>query len=108
MTKTEMPSGYASMPPWEKGELTDAPVWNWRNWTTMIGPGLLGAGAAIGGGEWLMGPVNTGRYGGAVLWVTTLSILAQCSAGIEPIYSLAYRRERRHLSWRVRDRRTGA
>jgi len=71
------------MPPWEKGDLPDAPAWRWRDWTYLIGPGLLGAGAAIGGGEWLMGPVNTGRYGGAVLWVTTLSIIAQVVYNIE-------------------------
>jgi len=83
MTMTETVAGSARMPPWEKGELPDAPVWNWSNWAMMIGPGILGAGAAIGGGEWLMGPVNTGRYGGAVLWVTTLSILAQVIYNIE-------------------------
>jgi hypothetical protein len=62
-------TGSKKMPPWSVGELPAAPVWGLRNWASMIGPGLLGAGAAIGGGEWLMGPVNTGRYGGAVLWV---------------------------------------
>ena len=71
------------MPPWEKGELPDAPAWSWRRWYVLLGPGLLSAGAAIGGGEWLMGPVNTGRYGGAILWVTTLSILAQVIYNIE-------------------------
>jgi hypothetical protein len=71
------------MPAWERGVLPDAPAWGWRNWASMIGPGLLCAGAAIGGGEWLMGPVNTGRYGGGVLWVCTLSILAQVIYNIE-------------------------
>lgn len=83
MTEKGSLRGSSRMPPWEKGELPEAPVWGWRNWAMMIGPGLLGAGAAIGGGEWLMGPVNTGRYGGAVLWVTTLSILAQVVYNIE-------------------------
>ncbi|HEX7896651.1 MAG TPA: Nramp family divalent metal transporter [Planctomycetota bacterium] len=71
------------LPPWEKGELPDAPAWSWRRWYLLLGPGLLSAGAAIGGGEWLMGPVNTGRYGGSILWVTTLSILAQVVYNIE-------------------------
>ncbi len=75
--------GSLGMPPWEVGTLPDAPPWSLRNWTSMIGPGLLTAGAAIGGGEWLMGPVNTGRYGGGILWVTTVSILAQVLYNIE-------------------------
>src|SRR5262245_4045685 len=76
-------AGSAGMPAWNVGELPEAPTWRLRNWTMMIGPGLMCAGAAIGGGEWLMGPVNTGRYGGSVLWVCTLSILAQVIYNIE-------------------------
>ncbi len=75
--------GSRAMPPWNRGELPDAPRWSGRNWALLIGPGLLSAGAAIGGGEWLMGPVNTARYGGSILWVTTLSILAQVVYNIE-------------------------
>jgi len=75
--------GSPKMPPWDLGVLPDAPEWGRKNWAQMLGPGLLCAGAAIGGGEWLMGPVNTGRYGGAVLWVCTLSILAQVIYNIE-------------------------
>jgi hypothetical protein len=71
------------LPAWDKGELPDAPAWSWRRWHLLLGPGLLSAGAAIGGGEWLMGPVNTGRFGGSVLWVTTLSLLAQVGSNIE-------------------------
>ncbi|HEX4997321.1 MAG TPA: Nramp family divalent metal transporter [Terriglobia bacterium] len=75
--------GATAMPAWDVGELPEAPAWRLRNWAMMIGPGLMCAGAAIGGGEWLMGPVNTGRYGGAVLWVCTLSIAAQVIYNIE-------------------------
>ena len=71
------------MPAWDKGALPSPPAWGWKNWAMMLGPGLLSAGAAIGGGEWLMGPVNTARYGGAILWVTTVSILAQVIYNIE-------------------------
>ncbi len=73
----------SKMPPWNTGVLPDAPSWSWRNWTLLLGPGLLSAGAAIGGGEWLMGPVNTARYGGCILWVCTLSILGQVVYNIE-------------------------
>ena len=76
-------TGSSRMPAWDRGVLPQPPAWGWKNWATMLGPGLLSAGAAIGGGEWLMGPVNTARYGGAILWVTTISILAQVVYNIE-------------------------
>jgi hypothetical protein len=75
--------GSKRMPRWNVGELDDAPRFNRRNWAMMIGPGLLMSGASIGAGEWLLGPAVTARYGGALLWVTTLSILAQVIYNLE-------------------------
>ena len=49
----------------------------------MLGPGLFMAGAAIGGGKWLTGPVITARYGGGLLWLATLSILGQALYNVE-------------------------
>ena len=40
-------------------------------------------GSAIGGGEWLMGPAVTARYGGALMWLATLSILGQVIYNLE-------------------------
>lgn len=71
------------MPRWTTGELVDAPRFTWKNWFNMIGPGLLMGGAAIGGGEWLMGPLVTARYGGALLWLATLSVLFQVVYNLE-------------------------
>jgi hypothetical protein len=48
-----------------------------RQWTMLIGPGLLMVGANIGGGEWLFGPLVTAQYGGRVLWLATVAILMQ-------------------------------
>ena len=70
------PSGFR---PWDQGELPDAPVFEARNWTSLIGPSLLMAGANIGAGEWLFGPLVTAQYGGTVLWLATIAIL--CQAG---------------------------
>jgi hypothetical protein len=47
------------------------------NWRAVIGPGLLMAGANIGGGEWLFGPLVTAQYGGTVLWLANVAILVQ-------------------------------
>jgi hypothetical protein len=35
------------------------------------------AGANIGGGEWMLGPLVTAQYGGRVMWLGTLAILMQ-------------------------------
>ncbi len=75
--------GSRQMPQWEVGELIDAPTFTRRNWFSMLGPGLLMGGAAIGGGEWLVGPIVTAKYGGAMLWLATLSILGQVLYNIE-------------------------
>jgi len=71
------------MPRWDVAELVDAPKFQIRNWTMLLGPGLIMGGAAIGGGEWLTGPMVTARYGGALLWLATLSILGQVIYNIE-------------------------
>ena len=54
--KFEAPSpGSQKMPRWTAGELIEPPVFTKRNWFALLGPGLIMGGAAIGGGEWLLG-----------------------------------------------------
>ncbi|HEX3726432.1 MAG TPA: Nramp family divalent metal transporter [Pirellulales bacterium] len=75
--------GSHGMPRWNAGNLVDAPTFTWKNWFAMLGPGLLVGGSAIGGGEWLAGPAVTARYGGALMWLATLSILGQVFYNLE-------------------------
>jgi Mn2+/Fe2+ NRAMP family transporter len=75
--------GAQQMPRWNLGELPEAPQFLWRNMWQFLGPGLMMGGAAIGGGEWLQGPLVTARYGGGLLWLATLSILGQVIYNIE-------------------------
>jgi hypothetical protein len=75
--------GTKAMPQWDTGELIDAPRFTWRNALMMIGPGLVMGASAIGGGEWLAGPAVTAKYGGALLWVATVSIVFQVIYNIE-------------------------
>lgn len=63
--------------PWTKDDLPAPPVFRLRHLTMLIGPGLVMAGANIGGGEWLFGPVVTARYGGTILWIAFTAILLQ-------------------------------
>ncbi len=75
--------GTADMPRWDTGPLIAAPRFTAKNWAMLLGPGLVMGGAAIGGGEWLLGPMVTARYGGALLWLATLSILGQLVYNLE-------------------------
>jgi hypothetical protein len=75
--------GTKDMPRWDAGELVPPPIFTARQWAMLLGPGLVMGGAAIGGGEWLLGPMVTARYGGALLWLATLSILAQLVYNME-------------------------
>lgn len=69
--------GSHQMPRWGTGPLIEPPKVSWKNWIGFIGPGLVMGASAIGGGEWLLGPLVTAKYGGAVMWLATLSILGQ-------------------------------
>ena len=71
------------LPPWTVGDLPEPPNLGWKSWAALIGPGVLMAGASIGSGEWLAGPGVTAQYGGTLLWVATLSIVAQVFANLE-------------------------
>jgi hypothetical protein len=64
------------MAPWEVGELPKPPAVRWTP-RDLLGPGALMAGAAIGGGEWLIGPAITSQYGGTLMWIALVSILLQ-------------------------------
>lgn len=75
--------GSKAMPRWDVGELIPPPVFRARNWAALLGPGLVMGAAAIGGGEWLTGPMTTAKYGGGILWLATLSILGQVVYNIE-------------------------
>jgi len=75
--------GSKAIPPWNVAELPEAPGFNFRHFFAMLGPSIIAGGAAIGGGEWLMGPTVTAKYGGALLWLATVSILCQVIYNIE-------------------------
>src|SRR5215204_517869 len=75
--------GSAAMPRWTEGELIEAPRITWRNSLALIGPGLVMSASAIGGGEWLLGPTVTAKYGGALMWLAATSIIFQALYNIE-------------------------
>lgn len=68
------------LPAWDRGELPAPPR---RTWRDLLGPGIVMAGASLGAGEWLIGPAVTARYGGALLWIAVLTLLAQYLYNVE-------------------------
>jgi hypothetical protein len=75
------------LPPWTEATLEPPPRRTWRH---ILGPGIVMAGASLGAGEWLIGPAITARYGGALLWITVLTLLAQYIYNVEASrYTLA-------------------
>src|SRR5688572_14734777 len=75
----ELKSG--TMPAWTVGELPEPPTVK-KGVLALLGPGLMMAGAAIGGGEWLMGPAVTAQYGGIIMWLALVSILTQLAYNV--------------------------
>lgn len=75
--------GSPLMPQWNKGELPEPPVFSWKKIAAFVGPGLVAGASAIGAGEWLNGPLVCAKYGGALLWLATLSILGQIVYNME-------------------------
>ena len=101
-----------TLPAWHVGQLPDPPQFSVRRALRMIGPGVILVGAAIGSGEWLLGPALTAKYAGTLLWLATVSVFLQAClnqevsrytlATGEPIFT-AYMRcwpsSRWHSSW---------
>lgn len=71
------------IPPWTHGQLPEPKPLRWRNWASFIGPGIVMMGIQIGGGEWLLGPAMTAKYGGGLMWIATVAILLQVFYNME-------------------------
>ena len=71
------------IPPWTIDDLPEPKGLSWRNWASFIGPGIVMMGIQIGGGEWLLGPTVTAKYGGALMWIATVAIVLQVFYNLE-------------------------
>jgi hypothetical protein len=59
-------------------------------WLGVVGPGVIVLGAALGGGEFLLGPAAFVRYGFSLLWVTLAAVYLQTIFNTELMrYTLA-------------------
>ena len=71
------------LPDWGTKPLPAPPTFTRRNVLRTIGPGIIGLGAAIGSGEWLLGPSVIVAYGPTLLWITTVAVLLQVLLNLE-------------------------
>lgn len=78
---TELPA--SCLPTWDVDDLPEPKPLGLRNWASFIGPGIVMMGIQIGGGEWLLGPEVTARYGGGLMWIATVAIVLQVFYNIE-------------------------
>ncbi|HYN81792.1 MAG TPA: Nramp family divalent metal transporter [Gemmatimonadaceae bacterium] len=80
----------SGLDPWKKAELPEPPMPSGLGWLGVVGPGVIVLGAAIGGGEFLLGPAVFVRYGFSLLWITAVAVFLQTVFNTELMrYTLA-------------------
>jgi Mn2+/Fe2+ NRAMP family transporter len=78
------------LPAWGQADLPAPPPFSFRNAWKLTGTATIALGVSIGSGEWLLGPAVTAKYGAALLWIATVSILTQTILNQEMIrYTIA-------------------
>jgi hypothetical protein len=71
--------------PWGRADLPAPPDTRGLRLLRVVGPGAIVLGAAIGSGEWLIGPSVFVRYGLSLLWVTVAASAFQTLFNIEVV-----------------------
>jgi len=80
----------SGLDPWARADLPAPPTPKGLGWLGVVGPGVIVLGAAIGSGEFLLGPAVFVRHGLSLLWVTTVAVLLQTVFNTEVMrYTLA-------------------
>jgi hypothetical protein len=87
-TKTKATAG--ALPPWGVEDLPAPPPFSFRNLVRVIGPGAILLATSIGGGEWLVGPATSVKYGTGIMWIATIAILLQLVFNLEAIRYTLY------------------
>ena len=80
-TKNERAAGTAEartgLDPWKTAELPAPPLPHGLGWLSVVGPGVIVLGIAIGSGEFLLGPAVFVKHGLTLLWITAVAIFFQ-------------------------------
>lgn len=81
---------HGCLPPWRTCDLPEPLPFSFWNALRTIGPGAILLVGAIGGGEWIVGPLMVVKYGPGILWVATLGILLQTIFNLEAVRYTLY------------------
>jgi hypothetical protein len=81
---------HSGLEPWGRTDLPVPPHPTGFGWLRVVGPGVIVLGAAIGSGEFLLGPAAFVRYGLSLLWITGVATVLQTIFNTEVMrYTLA-------------------
>lgn len=81
---------HGQLPPWQPADLPEPLPFSFRNTLRTIGPGAILLAGAIGGGEWIVGPMMAVKYGPGILWIATVSIFLQSLFNLEAVRYTLY------------------
>ena len=80
----------SGLDPWVRADLPAPPTPKGLGWLGVVGPGVIVLGAAIGSGEFLLGPAVFVRHGLSLLWVVGIAVYFQTIFNTELMrYTLA-------------------
>jgi hypothetical protein len=85
-----VPTDHGALPPWTQADLPEPRPFTFINALRTIGPGAILLVAAIGGGEWIVGPKMVVNYGTSILWIATAAILLQSVLNLEAVRYTLY------------------
>lgn len=78
------------LPAWDRADLPEPLPFGVINLFKTIGPGAILLAAAIGGGEWIVGPLATIKFGRGILWVATFAVILQTIFNLEAVRYTLY------------------
>jgi Mn2+/Fe2+ NRAMP family transporter len=81
---------HGCLPAWRQADLPEPLPFSLANLFRTIGPGAILLAAAIGGGEWIVGPTMVVKYGPSILWVATTAIVLQVIFNLEAVRYTMY------------------
>jgi hypothetical protein len=90
MSKQPAALDHGELPPWRTADLPEPLPFSFMNTLRTIGPGAILLAAAIGGGEWIVGPLMATKYGPSILWIATTGIIIQMLFNLEAVRYTLY------------------
>lgn len=81
---------HGCLPGWDRADLPEPLPFGLFNLFKIIGPGAILLAAAIGGGEWIAGPLATIKFGRGILWIASVAIVIQTIFNLEAVRYTLY------------------